>query len=348
MADEEPADDAAARVQRHDDFGAEGVERATHQGAVRLIGLREAAARDEVRMQFEPAHERIAFRVFDFVCLRQAAQARAQAVAIALPDTRENADPRDAGGVCHAFDDAGEQRLDVVEAPEDARKAEERRGRGVAFRHRLAAARRFGVGEERRLVAQFPVLLHHAQMIKRTRNQRLKTAAIKLQIFRRVDAGLLGLAQRLGTRSAERDDQHFGPVGLNLPEQIARIFAAQIHQQHGGIRLLEHCVETVCFRYVTHLREHAQERLHAPREIGVLRVEDADGRASSCRHHVCVAEPHERQRDEEGRPSRELARHFDLPAVFLDDAVHNGEAEAGAVILRGEKRIKDVRPRAPR
>ena len=42
-------------------------------------------------------------------------------------------------------------------------------------------------------------------------------------------------------------------------------------------------------------------------------------------------------------PLREFALDLDLPAVFLDDAVHDGEPKPGAIILRREKWIEDVR-----
>jgi hypothetical protein len=109
MADEQPPNDAAASVQRDNDFRSECIERAAHQRAVRLLCVRQPAARDEMRVQLEPTDQRVTFAVFDVVCLRQTTQPRAQAIAIALPDAREDADPRDARRIGNAFDDVGEQ-----------------------------------------------------------------------------------------------------------------------------------------------------------------------------------------------------------------------------------------------
>ena len=38
----------------------------------------------------------------------------------------------------------------------------------------------------------------------------------------------------------------------------------------------------------------------------------------------------------------EFALHFDLSGMFLDDAVHDGQAKPGPIILGREKRIEDM------
>jgi hypothetical protein len=98
----------------------------------------------------------------------------------------------------------------------------------MALRHEIDAPWRLWRRRHQCLVAQFAILLHDPQMIESSGNEGLKTPAIKLQVLRGIDAGLLGFAQRLGTRSAQRDDEHFGPVGLKLIEQIHCIRRTQI------------------------------------------------------------------------------------------------------------------------
>ena len=73
---------------------------------------------------------------------------------------------------------------------------------------------------------------------------------------------------------------------------------------------------------MAHLRQRAQERLYPPDKVGVLRIEDANRGRRSCGGDLLV-ETNQRQQNVEGRAFRELALHFDLPAMFLDDAVHD-------------------------
>jgi hypothetical protein len=74
MAEEKPASDLVARVQRDDHFSTDGIERAPEQFSLRMISsLREMRAADEVSVQLKPTDEWIAFAVFKMVCLRQTA-----------------------------------------------------------------------------------------------------------------------------------------------------------------------------------------------------------------------------------------------------------------------------------
>ena len=66
-----------------------------------------------------------------------------------------------------------------------------------------------------------------------------------MQILRRINAGLLGLAQRLGARRAESDDQDFGPVILDLIEKIAGFLRPQIQQEERGTGLLEDGIQPI-------------------------------------------------------------------------------------------------------
>src|ERR1043166_9993780 len=54
-------------------------------------------------------------------------------------------------------------------------------------------------------------------------------------------------------------------------------------------------------------------------------------------------ESNQRQQDMERGAFGEFSFHFELPGVFLDDSVHNRQAQARPVIFRGEKWIEDVR-----
>src|ERR1700751_3874200 len=71
MSEKYPADDPAARVQRDNDFGTEGVERASDDGTLGPIGVRQISAVDQVRVQLKPSDESVAIAVFEFFSFRQ-------------------------------------------------------------------------------------------------------------------------------------------------------------------------------------------------------------------------------------------------------------------------------------
>ena len=73
----------------------------------------------------------------------------------------------------------------------------------------------------------------------------------------------------------------------------------------------------------------------------VLRVKDAKGGRAHAAARLLV-ESDERQQNMKCRALGEFAFHFDLPGMFLDNAVHHGEAEPRAVILGREKGIEDM------
>ena len=101
-------------------------DRAAHDRALPRFDLRQIRARNQMRMKLEPAHERIAFAVFDVIRFGKTTQAGAEPVAIALPDLGKNPDPADAGSVGHAFHEVCQERFDVIESPKDAGKSQER------------------------------------------------------------------------------------------------------------------------------------------------------------------------------------------------------------------------------
>ena len=126
----------------------------------------------------------------------------------------------------------------------------------MTFRHRYrraAAAVRGATGSCRGWSAQFTIFLHNSQQIESPSDQRLKMTAIKLQIFRRIDAGLLCFAQWLRARDAQGDDQDLGPVFLNLVDQIAAFSCTQIDEEKDGPGLLQDGVEPVWIGDVAHV-----------------------------------------------------------------------------------------------
>ena len=131
MPEKDPANDAAPGVKRNDRLSRERIERASHDGSLRGIDVWQVCARNQMGMELEPADEGIAFGVFDVVRFREAAEPGAEPITIALPDLGKNSDASDAGGIGHTFHHVAEQRFDVVESAEDARKTQQRH-RGVA------------------------------------------------------------------------------------------------------------------------------------------------------------------------------------------------------------------------
>ena len=66
------------------------------------------------------------------------------------------------------------------------------------------------------------------EIIERPAGQSLEPAAIELEIFGRVNPELFRFAQRFRAQDAERDDQYVRPFLLNLSDQIAGFFGAEI------------------------------------------------------------------------------------------------------------------------
>ena len=280
VAEEEPADDSASCMQRHDHFRTEGIESTPHQDPLSLIGcLRKIAPADEMGVELEPAHERIALAVFHFISFRQAAQAGPQTIAVALPDTGKNAYARDAGCIRDTFDNARKESLYVFKAAKNPREAQQRHRRSIAVRHQIQPPRRLGQRDEARVFAQLAVFLQNPQVIKGAGHEGLKTAAIELQIFGCVDARLLRLTQWFGAWSPKSRDEHLGPFLLNLIDEITRVFRPQIDQEKRGTALLKNGVQAIRVRHVPDLRDDSKERSDPPREVRILRVQNADGRS---------------------------------------------------------------------
>ena len=114
-------------------------------------------------------------------------------------------------------------------------------------------------------------------MIEPAGDQGLQAPPIDLQIFSCIHAGILHFAQRFGAQRSQRDHQDFRKRRLDLFEQIARFFRAQVEDENRRAVLLQDGFETVRRTDVAHLRQRAEESLHAADEIGILRIEDAYG-----------------------------------------------------------------------
>ena len=129
VAKEDPTQDETTRVERHDRFGAKGIESATHDSSLPLVvSARGICARDEVRVQFEPAHERVALIKFQLLGFRQTVNSRAQAIRRFLVRAREKTNAADSGCIRERLHQTGDQRIDVVHSSKHARKAQKRKG----------------------------------------------------------------------------------------------------------------------------------------------------------------------------------------------------------------------------
>ena len=166
MTEKEPADDPAAGMERYDHLGRESIQRAPHDGALGRIDVRQIRAVNQMGVQLEPADEGIAFAVLDVVSFGEATQPGAEPVAVALSYLGKNSDAPDAGRVRYAFDDVGQQRLDVIEPPKHARKTQERQGYLGTFERCFRAAHRLRCVGCEGVVTEIPIFLEHAQMIE--------------------------------------------------------------------------------------------------------------------------------------------------------------------------------------
>jgi hypothetical protein len=96
--------------------------------ALRLIEcLGQVASANEMRVQFEPADQRVAFTIFDFRSFGKTTQAGSKPILVTLPDLGKNPDTAYARGIGHTFNNAGEQGLDVVKTAKDPRKTQQHR-----------------------------------------------------------------------------------------------------------------------------------------------------------------------------------------------------------------------------
>ena len=69
-----------------------------------IVCLRKIRATDEMRVQFKPAHQRIALTKFHLLRFRQATQTSAQPITIALANARENSNTRNLCRIGYALD----------------------------------------------------------------------------------------------------------------------------------------------------------------------------------------------------------------------------------------------------
>ena len=114
-------------------------------------------------------------------------------------------------------------------------------------------------------------------MIEGAGYEGLQAPPIDLQIFSCIHAGILHFAQRFRAQCSQRDHQDFRKRGLDLFQQIARFFRTQVENENRRAVLLQDGFKTVRRTDVAHLRQGAEESLHAADEIGILRIEDAYG-----------------------------------------------------------------------
>src|SRR3954470_23483429 len=125
MSKEEPAEDAVPRVERHHDFGPEGVQRPPQDGALAAISdLRETCSTNEMRVELEPAHQRVTLAKFNLARLGQAAHSCAQSIRFAFMTAGKNSKACHARRVGHVFHDTGQECIDIFEAAENARKTQ--------------------------------------------------------------------------------------------------------------------------------------------------------------------------------------------------------------------------------
>ncbi len=115
-------------------------------------------------------------------------------------------------------------------------------------------------------------------MIERPADQRLEREPFQFDILGGVDAGLLGVAQRVRTGHAEADDQHIRPFRLDLLEQVAALIAAQIEEEQSRAILLEDGFEPIGLIDVANRGAVAEKSANPPNEIGILGVKNARGR----------------------------------------------------------------------
>ena len=180
------------------------IERAAHERALRRIdACGEIAAADQVRVQFEPADQRIALAVFELVRFRQAAQAGAQA---------DNGRPAGSWKKCRRARRRRRRprfRPDWRAGPRRCRTGERRAENAAAAlsdarvaRATLRCARAAPAHGTRARCSRSSRFSCSTRRCSKPRDdQRLKPAPIDLQILRGIDAGLFRFAQRLGARS---------------------------------------------------------------------------------------------------------------------------------------------------
>ena len=132
MTKEKPADNTASGVKGRNNFGSGTVESTAQEYALILIPkLGEVAARNQMSVGLEPAHQWIAFGVFKLVGLGQRPQPGAKSIAVAVANARENSHPCHPSRVCHLFHNIIEERLDILEATKHSSETQHRKRRGI-------------------------------------------------------------------------------------------------------------------------------------------------------------------------------------------------------------------------
>ena len=122
MPKENPADNPAPSVQRHNYLSAESVEGASDNGTLRSLCVRQICPINQMSMQFEPSDESVAITVCELFGFRQTTHSGGQSIFIVLPRPGENPDSRHTGYVRYSFDNSGKNGVDVVVPPKHSRK----------------------------------------------------------------------------------------------------------------------------------------------------------------------------------------------------------------------------------
>jgi hypothetical protein len=98
---------------------------------------------------------------------------------------------------------------------------------------------------------------------------------MEIDIFRRVDAGVLGFSQWFRVRYAKSDNQNLVPIILHLLEKPLAFAAAEVEQKNGGGALLQNRLEPLGLADVSHFHDPMEKRTRTPNEIRIFRVENA-------------------------------------------------------------------------
>jgi hypothetical protein len=109
-------------------------------------------------------------------------------------------------------------------------------------------------------------------MIEPAADEGLKATTIQLQIFRGINIGLFGIAQRFGPRRAEGDDQSIAPFVPDLFEQVAALARSQIYQNESRAGLLQNSIQSIGILHMAQFGERAHVGLDPANEVRILRI----------------------------------------------------------------------------
>ena len=274
VAEEEPAEQPLARLERDDDLGPEQVEDFGQELAgFRVADVFEIGPRDHVPVELEPAHQRILLVV---LCLRrvlETAQPGAQPVPLAVARLAENAGPGDHERSGHALHEVLEDLVHVVEmaqrAGESARRQEVGLPRDFGFRREP-----LGDGP-RGLCFQSPVLMSQRHVVDGPRDERLEPVPVHIDVLHGVQAHMADIVERVGAQFAHRHNNGVRPGLHELRQGVARALAANVVQQDQIRGPVEKTHEFLDVIKVADGSRGRQEALHALGELRVAAVQEA-------------------------------------------------------------------------